>query len=636
MRAVLPLCLLASLSAACAGRQTVPTVAWRPRQGPSLEQLLNVHRAFGPSAAPDGQSLAFLSDASGLPQSYVAPIGSAPTPERDWRRLVEATERVQWVHYGADGRFIFSGRDVGGDENTQIFRSLPTGAELVALTPPRVKTMFGTLSHDGRQIAFASNQRNPGDFDIYVRPVGEGEARRVVEATGSRTAVAFSPDGARLVVQEERSNFDHELVLVDLASGQARTLTAHPGAGEIRFESPRFTADGRALWLISDRDRDFANLAVLPLDGGAMRFVQTESHDLDALEVSPDGALLAGVYNVEGYGQLRVYEGTPDALRERPRPQLPPGVVSSMSFSRDGATLFVGLSRAVSADEVYRVDTRTGAATQVTQSDLAGLDPARLVEPTVERVRSFDGLEIPVFLYRPRDLAPGERAPVVVWVHGGPEAQFTPYFSQVIQYLVGHGYIVAAPNVRGSTGYGKRYSHLDDVALREDSVRDLGAVNQWLRGRPDVRPDRIGVLGGSYGGYMVLAALTLQPELWAAGCDIVGIANFRTFLERTAPYRRALREAEYGALARDGEVLDRVSPIHRVDRIRAPLFVIHGANDPRVPVHEAEQIVAALRARQQRVEYVRFENEGHGIFRRENKVRAYGELVRFFDEVLGR
>jgi dipeptidyl aminopeptidase/acylaminoacyl peptidase len=232
-------------------------------------------------------------------------------------------------------------------------------------------------------------------------------------------------------------------------------------------------------------------------------------------------------------------------------------------------------------------------------------------------------------------MQPGDRAPAVVWVHGGPEAQFTPYFSPVIQYLVASGYVVAAPNVRGSTGYGKRYAHLDDVGLREDSVRDLEHVNQWLRGREYVLPDRIAVTGGSYGGYMVLAAITLQPTLWAAACDIVGIANFRTFLERTASYRRALREAEYGSLARDGEILDRVSPIHRVDRIRAPLFVIHGANDPRVPVHEAEQIVAALRGRNQRVEYVRFENEGHGIFRLENKVRAYGELVRFFNDVLG-
>ncbi len=272
----------------------------------------------------------------------------------------------------------------------------------------------------------------------------------------------------------------------------------------------------------------------------------------------------------------------------------------------------------------------------VTASDHAGLDPSTLVEPTLEHVRSFDGLDVPTFLYTPRGLRAGERAPVVVWVHGGPEAQFNPYFSAVIQFLVGHGYVVAAPNVRGSTGYGKRFSHLDDVEHREDSVRDLAAVNRWLRARPDVHPDRIAVLGGSYGGYMVLAALTLDPDLWAAGCDIVGIANFRTFLERTASYRRALREAEYGSLARDGELLDRISPIHHVDRIRAPLFVIHGANDPRVPVSEAEQIVEALRARRQRVEYIRFENEGHGIFRRENRVRAYGELVRFFDDVLGR
>ena len=310
--------------------------------------------------------------------------------------------------------------------------------------------------------------------------------------------------------------------------------------------------------------------------------------------------------------------------------------MTSIAFAHDGGALFVDLSRATSPDEVYRVETPSGAVTAVTASDHAGLDPSTLVEPTLERVRSFDGLEVPVFLYTPRGLRPGERAPTVVWVHGGPEGQFNPYFNAVIQFMVGHGYVVAAPNVRGSTGYGKRYSHLDDIEHREDSVRDLAAVNRWLRTRADVHPDRIAVLGGSYGGYMVLAALTLDPELWAAGCDIVGIANFRTFLERTASYRRALREAEYGSLARDGAVLDRISPIHRVDRIRAPLFVIHGANDPRVPVTEAEQIVAALRARHQRVEYLRFDNEGHGIFRRENRIAAYGALARFFDEVLGR
>ncbi len=606
-----------------------------------MEQLLNVHRAWAPSVSPDGSSVAVLSDASGLPQSYSLSVGGDPTPEAQWRRLVTATERVQWVRYSADGRSLYSGRDVGGDENTQIFRSLASGDDLTAITPPRVKTLFGALSADGGTIAYASNERSSSDFDIYVRPTaGDAPARRALEAAGHHEAADFTRDGRQLLVVEERSSFDQDLYVADLGGGTSRCITTHANEGDVRYQSPRFTPDGRSAWVLSDHAREYMNLALLPVDrlrAGDTRYVLSEEHDFDHFEVAPSGNAFALVVNVEGYSQLRIYSAEdPEHPRELSRPSFPPGSISSLSFTRDGAGLLFDLSRATSPEEVYRVEVRSGTVSRVTQSDHAGLDESALAEPTVARVRSFDGTEIPVFLYRPRGVPADQRAPVVVWVHGGPEAQFTPYFSAVIQYLVGHGYIVAAPNVRGSTGYGKRYAHLDDIARREDSVRDLAAVNRWLRERPDVAPDRIAVLGGSYGGYMVLAALTLDPDLWAAGCDIVGIANFRTFLERTAAYRRPLREAEYGSLARDGALLDRISPIHRVDRIRAPLFVIHGANDPRVPVQEAEQIVAALRGRNQRVEYLRFENEGHGIFRRENRVRAYGALVRFFDEVLGR
>ena len=636
-------CLLATLALACSGAQrTTPSVAWRARSGPALEQLLNVHRAWSPSPTPDGQRVTFLSDASGLPLAYTAAVGAEPSGERAWQRLIESPERVQYAAWSPDGRHVLFGQDTGGDENTRIFRVVPGATDApVGLTAARVKTLFGAFNDSGSAFAFTSNERSSGAFDVYVRDTaGDAAPRRVLETGGHIEAADFSPDGARLVAVEERSNFDTDLHLVPAAGGAARRITAH--TGDVRWTHPHFSRDGRALFVVTDEGREFMNLAVLPLDGdpAATRippvYLHEEAHDVDLFEASREGGVMAAVFNVDGYSELRLFEMNPaPPLRERPRPRLPPGNISAMAFTRDGRYLFCDLGRAVSPDEVWRVDTATGAVQRVTAADHAGFTEESFVEPTLERARSFDGLEVPFFLFRPRGLRPGERAPVVVWVHGGPEAQFTPYFSPVIQYLVGNGYAVAAPNVRGSTGYGKRYAHLDDVGLREDSVRDLGAVNQWLRGQPFVRPDRIAVMGGSYGGYMTLAAITLQPELWAAACDIVGIANFRTFLERTAPYRRALREAEYGSLARDGEVLDRVSPIHRVDRIRAPLFVIHGANDPRVPVQEAEQIVAALRARNQRVEYVRFENEGHGIFRRENKVRAYGQLVRFFNEVLG-
>jgi dipeptidyl aminopeptidase/acylaminoacyl peptidase len=638
----LALWVVASLLGCSGTQRVVPSVPWVARNGPSIEQLLNVHRAYAPALSPDGHTVAFLSDTSGLPQPWTTTPATQPAAETSWQRVLTDPERIQFVEFSRDNGALFLGRDHGGNENTQLLRVGRSDNAMTALTNlPEIRHNWGALSDDGRWMAYASNERSRGDFDVYVRPTAAGEtsvARRVMEASGNNGAATFSADGTSLIAIEERSNFDQDLYVVDVATSTRRSLTAHPGGGDIRYQSPRFVGTTTSLLVLSDLGREHMNLALLNTTAStvtAPRFVLEEPHDMDIIELAPDGTTLAVVLNLDGYSQLRVYNvRNPEHPTEMVRPSVPPGVISSLSFSADGHTLALDLSRAASPEEIYSVNVTTGAVNRLTQSDHAGIDENALVEPTLERIQSFDETPISMLLYRPRTLAPGERAPVVVQVHGGPEAQFTPYFNAVIQYLVGHGYIVAAPNVRGSTGYGKRFSHLDDVEHREDSVRDLAAVNRWLRARPDVAPDRIAVMGGSYGGYMVLAALTLDPELWAAGCDIVGIANFRTFLERTAPYRRALREAEYGSLAHDGELLDRISPIHKVDRIRAPLFVIHGANDPRVPVGEAEQIVAALRARHHRVEYLRFENEGHGVSRRENRIRAYGDVVRFFDEVM--
>ena len=647
-----------SAIAACQPAVTMPQPVapmsgpWRPRSGPTAEQLVKVHRAFGASPAPDGSAVAFLSDAPGLPQLFTLALSPPATRaasgashgalESTWKRLVAATERVQFARYDAAGRFVLFGRDHGGDENTQIYRVMPSGQPVFAITSdPKVRHNFGAVARTGNLIAYSSNERNAADFDVYVRPADLGEPKRVYDSGGSMTAEDFSPDGKKLLVLQERSSFDQRVTLVDLESLQRRPLTPHKDGDEVRFESPRFSADGKTVFVLSDAGRDFVNLATLDVSSEAstappLKFVLDEAHDVDAIAVAHTGSALALAVNVDGFHEVRLYAFEAGQLRAGAKVDLSRGVVSGMQLTDDGRALFVGFSRASSPNEIWSIDTESGHATRVTESDHAGLDDAALVEPTVERFKSFDGLEIPAFVFRPKDLAPGARAPAIVYVHGGPESQFEASFNPNVQYLVGHGYVVVAPNVRGSTGYGKAYAHKDDVALRENSVRDLAELNRWLRARADVMPDRIAVMGGSYGGYMTLAAITLYPDLWAAACETVGIANFRTFLEQTKSYRRALREAEYGALDKDGALLDRISPIHKVNAIKAPLMVVHGANDPRVPVNEAEQIVNALRARGQKVEYLRFPNEGHGVFRAENRVVYYQKQVDFFDAVMAR
>jgi dipeptidyl aminopeptidase/acylaminoacyl peptidase len=632
---------VALLAAGCgpkadARRADAASVPWRPRSGPPLVRLLDLPRATAPAILPDGATVAFLSDAPGVAQPFSLPLAGPARGPAAWKRLASVDDRVHFVLPTADGRHLLIGRDHGGDENHQLLRINAGSGELTAITDsPKVKHLMGATSRDGKWLAYSSNERSATAFDVYVRPVEGGSPRRLYESTGEHQATDFSPDGQQLLVVERRSSFDEALFLVSVATGERTPLA--PGEGIARFAGAHFTGDGRGAFVLSDRGRDFLGLGLVDLASRQVSWLLDEPHDLDQLAVSPGGESLAVAVNDGGWHEIRAFDAKdPRKLRPLTRPTLARSVVRSLAFSADGKALVAQAGRASSPDQIFSIDLATGAASPLTSAGIPPETQASLVEPTLERVRSFDGLEIPVFVFRPADLAPGERAPVVVWVHGGPESQFQPAFSPLIQFLVGHGYVVAAPNVRGSTGYGNRYTHLDDVEKREDSVRDLGAINRWLREAPGVDPDRIAVLGGSYGGYMVLAALTLQPELWAAGCDIVGIANWRTFLERTAPYRRAQREAEYGSLARDGALLDRLSPIHRVAQIRAPLMVIHGANDPRVPVTEAEQIVAALQARQQRVDYQRFANEGHGLARRENQVTGYGKLIAFLDEVLGR
>ena len=603
-----------------------------------IERYLNIRSATSSALSPTGDQIAFLTNISGTPQVWmVSAQGGWPD------QMTFFPDRVDFVSWSPDGSGLMFGKAIGGDENAQLYWMAPDGSQIRALTSePKVRHNFGGWSHDGKKISYASNQRNRDFFDIYVMDVATGNSQLVYQQDGSNAPVAWSDDGRRLVVSHanELLSLDNDLYLVEIATKTATHLTPHEGAAQ--FSDVRFMPDGHSLMFTTDDKREFQSLAQMDLASRRVDILDDTQWDIAGIEVSDNGGMLAYTLNREGFSELYVRrlntDGKPliTALGPKGMPvKLPAkGVVGGLSFSRDGSRLAIVFNGARFNPDVWIYDLQTRSLKQVTKSSRAGIPQSSFVEPELIHYKTFDERMIPAWYYRPRSTTKNSALPVIVSVHGGPEGQALPTFSATDQYFLARGYAILVPNVRGSTGYGKTYTHLDDVQKREDSVKDLAAAVDWLKSSGDADPKRIAVMGGSYGGYMVLAAVTLYPEIWSSAVELFGIANFETNLKRTSGYRRKLREREYGTLEKDLEFLRSISPIYKVDRIRAPLFVLQGKNDPRVPYTESEQIVKALRERNRPVEYILFEDEGHGFVKLNNRLFMYPKIVEFLDKYM--
>jgi dipeptidyl aminopeptidase/acylaminoacyl peptidase len=573
-------------------------------------RYLKIRSAHGAAWSPDGRRIAFLTDITGVPQAWEVPAGGG-WPEQ----LTFYEERVSSVRYSpTENRLIFS-MDVGGNERSQLFL-LGSGEERDLTQAPDAIHYLGGFAPDGERIAFTATRRNGTDFDVFVQDLS-GEPEMVWKTVGYHTIGDWAPDGSYLVVSRHYSNLNNDLYKLDLIGGEPTVLTPHEG--NARFLGSRVTPDGTGVFLATDRDGDFVRLARLDLSTLEIEHLTPDDFDVEEVELSENGRWLAVNRNVEGYSDFALFNGRG---RRVPGPEMPRGILGGFEFSPVGDRLAFTLTGPDRNPDVWIVDLPDGEPRRLTRSSTAGIPPRTFRRPEVVRYPTFDGREVPALFYEPD----AQNAPVVINVHGGPESQSRPLFAPVTQYLLGRGYAVFAPNVRGSTGYGKAYTHLDDVYLRMDSVKDLAHAAEWLRGRGH---EKIAVMGGSYGGFMVLAALTEYPELWTAGVDIVGIANLVTFLENTGSYRRSLRESEYGSLERDREFLETISPIHKAEKITAPLMVIHGKNDPRVPVREAEQIVERVQKNGGAVEYLLYEDEGHGLAKLKNRLDAYPKIAAF-------
>jgi len=590
----------------------------------TIKDFLEIKSSTNASFSPDGKYISFLSNLSGTRQLYLIPsVGG------EAKQLTFYENSVSFANFSPTKNEILFGKDTNGNELTQFYLlNIDTISIREITQKPKVKHNLGSWSRDGKSICYSSNERNGTDFDIYTMNIETSEQKCIYAGGGSCQAQSFSPKGTYLTFKKARSSVDHDIYLYNLITNKIQHITQH--SNKVKYGSPRWLLDESGFYIITNLDKNFTGIALYNLKSEKFEYVMTSGMDTDGIAISFDGKCLSVTINEDGYRKLTLYELP--SLNKLPQQQFPSGNINSAKFSRNSNYLALSVGDSRHTTDIWIWSIKENKYWRVTNS-YQGIPPEELIEPKLIHYESFDKIHIPAFIYTPEAMNQKDRLPVIINIHGGPEDQYRPNLSPLIQYFVYSGYVVIAPNIRGSTGYGKKYTALDDIEKRMDAVKDIVELHSYLSTLPFVDPNKIVLMGGSYGGFVTLAGLTFYPKLWAAGIDIVGISNWITFLENTAPWRRSLREAEYGYLDKHRDFLISISPSNFIEKIQAPLLVIHGSNDPRVPLSEAEQIVNKLKEKNKKVEFLVYSDEGHGLSKLKNKLDAYPKVIEFLEKI---
>ncbi len=610
-----------------------------------FDQYLSIEKAGGARWHPKEERIVFVSDASGVFQVYETEVSQGIVNPRV--QLTSEVDRCTCPRFLSDGTVAFV-RDRGGDENYQI-GMIDKKRDLTWMTDD-LEAKHRVITHTDDFLFFLANLEDRSRLDMYRWKIPLKDSSPELLYRPERGLVspqAISEDGRRMIFGQFLGNVNQQLLLFDCDSGEDSCITELLTRDRTsRWEATKWLDSERVL-VLTDYDSDIYRPAILSMSGEFVRLPGIEdSLHFDVVET----AYVRGskwtyfTENQDGYSTIHRAEFQKDGMESLETLPFPiRGVIpigdqrswtTGIQLSPDEHHLAVTLSSGIQPTSVWLLSLRDMSSWRAVDVSTAGVDPREFIDPTLHRFSSFDGLEVPYFRYIPQGERPTSGWPAVFVIHGGPESQMVPAFDPVLQFFAGAGYALITPNIRGSDGYGRAYLDADNVEKRLDSILDIKHLALHIKGNDkEIDGERLIIYGGSYGGFAVLSAMTEHPELWKCGVDIVGISNFVTFLKNTASWRRSLRESEYGSLEHDMETLVRISPINQIDRISAPLMIIQGDNDERVPLSESTQMYEMLKEKGIGVEMLRFSDEGHGLAKRENRIRAYSEVLNWLRQI---
>jgi len=626
---------IATLIAACGGdkkEDTAPATAAPAKYSAEAFFTTTFYSLAGGYAwSPDDTALLVTSDETGIPNVYaLAAADGARTPLTT--STTDSTYAISW--FPDDVRVLIAA-DQGGNELDHLYVRELSGATRDLTPGDKVKADFLGWSGDGESFFAYTNERDAAAFDVYRYATRDYARTLIFENVEAFDVSAISPDGSTIALVKPRTSADSDIYLLDTTTADAepQLITAH--AGNVSHGVYAFTRDSTKLVYSTNEHGEFDQAWTYDLGSGEKAPLVSANWDVMFVAFSHSGRYRVSGTNDDARTVVRILDNT--SGKELELPGLPPGDLAQIRFSRDEQKVALMLSTDTSPNDVYTVNLDTGTHARLTHALNPAIGENDLVATEVVRYESYDGLEIPSILYRPKGSSATSKVPALVWVHGGPGGQSRTGYSATIQHLVNHGYAILAANNRGSSGYGKTFFHLDDKKHGEVDLQDIVKAKDYLASLAWVDGERVGIIGGSYGGYMVGAALAFEPEVFDVGVNIFGVMNWVRTLTSIPPWWESFKEALYdemGDPATDAERHRRISPLFHAQNITKPLLVVQGANDPRVLQVESDEIVAAVRANEVPVDYVLFPDEGHGFSKRENRIKASEAYVAFLDQYL--